>query len=109
MLQKSLNCNSQTLDYLCEITAAKIAERNYSLALLETQIKNTVHHLSQEMLLEPPLAAEVKEEPKFTSLRTLPSEREIKEEAEEVIAGVEMGEVLSFPFYCQFPFFFGGQ
>lgn len=39
MMQKSLNCNSNTLNYLCEITANKIAEKNYGLSLMESQVR----------------------------------------------------------------------
>jgi hypothetical protein len=71
MLLKSLNCNSTTLDQLCEITAAKLAERSYSLALLEGQLKNVADRVGADEV------GMVKEEAKFSSLRTLPSEREI--------------------------------
>lgn len=38
LLKKSLNCNSQTLNYLCQITANILAEKNYALSLLESQV-----------------------------------------------------------------------
>jgi hypothetical protein len=111
MLQKSLNCNSATLDYLCEITAAKLAERNYSLSLLETQVKNAADRMTGEELLM------VKEEPKFSSIKTLPSEREINEvgayaslpASHTSLDDLGAEYMPTFPFYCQFPYFFGKQ
>lgn len=41
-LQKSLNCNFTTLNYLCEITANHLAYRHYSIALLEAQVREYI-------------------------------------------------------------------
>lgn len=111
MLLKSLNCNSATLHYLCEITAAQLAERSYSLALLEAQLKNAADRVAAAELTM------VKEEPAFSSLRTLPSERELPE-AEAVLPPIASqtsldevgGELMpAFPFYCHYPVFFGSR
>lgn len=109
MLLKSLNCNWGTLDYLCDLTASKIAERNYTLALLETQMKNAAEWVSSEHV-EMPLVKE--EEVKFGSLRTLPSEKEIGSALVPINSQTSLEEqpmdmMPAFPFYWHFPIFFG--
>lgn len=106
MLLKSLNCNWDTLDHLCDLTAAKVAERNYTLALLETQMKNVVDRVGSEDV-EVPLVKE--EEVKFGSLRTLPSEKEIGSGLVPINSQTSLEEqpMPAFPFYCHFPLFFG--
>lgn len=111
MLLKSLNCNWDTLDYLCDLTAAKVAERNYILSLLETQMKNAADRVANEDV-EVPLVKQ--EEVKFGSLRTLPSEREIGSALVPMNSQTSLEEqpmdlIPAFPFYCHFPIFFGSQ